>query len=83
MRTLGIIPHPRFRIEVYSLDKHFYVEVEAGPMKQCYKFHKEQAESLEGVKKIMDAAFLEKSYALFEEMYKNQQAALTRFADAP
>jgi hypothetical protein len=78
MRSVGTIPHPKFRIEVYSQEHYFYIEIEAGPMKQCYKFTKDQASNLGAVQAIMDEAFLTQCYTLFEDMYKAQKAALER-----
>lgn len=76
MRILGNIPHPEFKIVAYTLEKHFYVEIEAGPMKQCFKLHKETTGNLEGIKKLMNEEFLTRTHQLFEEMYLNYKKAL-------
>lgn len=78
MRVLGTIPHPAFKIVAYTLDRYYYVEIEAGPMKQCYKLPKENTPGLEGIKKWLDRQFQEKANQLFEEMYRNHKAAIDR-----
>lgn len=78
MRILGTIPHPTFKIVAYTLDRHFYVEIEAGPMKQCYKLHKEQAEGLEGIKKWLDDDFMKHLQTTFEIMYKKHKGSIDR-----
>ncbi len=78
MRILGKIPHPSFNIVAYTLEKHYYVEIEAGPMKQCYKLHKETTDGLEGIKQWLDADFLIEVKNLFNAMYANHSAALKR-----
>ncbi len=78
MRVLGTIPHPRFKIVAYTLDHHFYIEIEAGPMKQCHKLHKEQVKNLEGIRQWLDETFLEETYNLFEKMYTSSQASVKR-----
>ncbi len=78
MRIIGTIPHPRFKIVAYSTDHHFYIEIEAGPMKQCHKLHKEQVQNLEGIRKWLDEDFQKETYELFERMYQSSQGSLNR-----
>ncbi|AEV31643.1 hypothetical protein Oweho_0629 [Owenweeksia hongkongensis DSM 17368] len=78
MRILGTIPHPTFKIVAYTIERYFYIEIEAGPMKQCYKLHKEQVDGLEGVKKWLDEDFLAHLQHTFETMYKSHQASVNR-----
>lgn len=78
MRLLGQIPHPGFKIVAYTLERHYYIEIEAGPMKQCYKLHKETTNGLEGIKQWLDADFLIEVQHIFEKMYSNHMAAIKR-----
>lgn len=78
MRILATIPHPQYRIVVYTLDTHFYIEIEAGPMKQCYKLPKEKAGSLEGIKKWLDEDFLQRANSIFESMYLNHKDSIDK-----
>lgn len=78
MRILGSIPHPQYKIIVYTLERYYYVEIEAGPMKQCLKLHKEQFAGLQEIQSFMDEQFMNKTHKLFEEIYLNYKEALGR-----
>ncbi|MFT7114206.1 MAG: hypothetical protein ACI8P7_000989 [Candidatus Azotimanducaceae bacterium] len=77
MRIVDSIPHPKFRISVYSLNEKFMVEVEAGPMKQGFKFDQDIG-GVENVKAVFDAAFLDQIHDTFNTMFVNLQAAKER-----
>lgn len=83
MRILGHIPHPQYRIVAYTLELHYYVEIEAGPMKQCFKLHKEQVDGMEGLKQWLDEDFLKRTHELFGEMYKNYKSSAGRHFRTP
>ena len=57
---------------------HYYVEIEAGPMKQCYKLHKETTDGLEGIKQWLDVEFDKHLASTFEEMYRQHTASIKR-----
>lgn len=38
MRILGSIPHPQFKISVFSWSEKYIVKIEAGHFEQTYKF---------------------------------------------
>lgn len=78
MRVLGPIPHPTYKITAYTLERYYYIEIEAGPMKQCYKLHQEATAGLEGIKKWLDEEFTSNLQPIFEEMYKNHKASIER-----
>lgn len=78
MRLVGSIPHARFKVVVYALEHHFYVEIEAGPMKQCYKLPKERVTSLSQVQEWLDESFSEAAYRRFEDMYRSHTESLER-----
>lgn len=78
MRILANIPHPKFKITAFSLEQHYYIEIEAGPMKQCYKLPKERAENLEKIQSWLDDEFLEEVYLHFEAMYKTHKGSIDR-----
>jgi hypothetical protein len=60
---------PQYRIVVYTLDTSWYVEFEAGPMKQGYKLSKEKYASLAAVKEALDTPFLDAVYEHFNKMF--------------
>ncbi len=78
MRLLDQIPHPKFKVVAYTLERHYYVEIEAGPMKQCYKLHKETTPGLEGIKQWLDEEFSTQLQSSFEAMYQNHTSAIKR-----
>jgi hypothetical protein len=61
----------QFRTVVYTLETAWYVEFEAGPMKQGYKFSKEKYPALQDVKNALSAAFTSQVYTHFESMYNS------------
>ena len=75
MRIVDTIAHPSMRIIIYALEKHFYVEFEAGPMKQGFRFSKEQMNGIEGVKTLLDNRFVAEVESRFGEMYQQAKAA--------
>lgn len=62
---------PQFRIVIYTMETSWYVEFEAGPMKQGYKFNKEKYPALVDVKAALSESFLAEVYTHFESMYKS------------
>jgi hypothetical protein len=69
MRVIDTIAHPHFKITVFGTDLYFYVEIEAGPMKQCYKFSKDKVGTLKALRAAFDAEYLEKIHQHFNAMY--------------
>jgi hypothetical protein len=71
MRLIHTIAHPKLKIMVYGLDRWYYLEMEAGPMKQGYKFDKEAfAGPVELEQHLTQHGFWEVVYTQFESMYK-------------
>jgi hypothetical protein len=77
MRIIGSIPHPQFRVVVYELEKHIYVEMEAGPMKQGFKWPKSKVNGLSAAQAIMDEAFYESVRQRFDEMYSEMKRLIS------
>ncbi|NVK26839.1 MAG: hypothetical protein HWE14_02280 [Flavobacteriia bacterium] len=69
MRIAEQIPHATFRIVIYVTDKHFMVELEAGPMRQSYRYAKEVYPSVESVKATLTNEWLDKVHDHFNAMY--------------
>jgi len=83
MRIVGPIPHPKFKVVLYAQEQHWYVEIETGPMKQCFKVPKERASSQAEVQKWLDETFSEETYRIFEAMYRNYKASADRNLTPP
>ncbi len=78
MRILGRIPHPVFQIVAYELERHYYLEIEAGPMKQCFKLPKDRFAGLEGLSQLFDPEFETGLVQRFEAMYAELERLLKR-----
>ncbi len=71
MRIVEQIPHPDFRIVIYATDTQFIVEIEAGPMRQAYRFSKERFPLVTDVKACIQPEWLEQVRAHFNGMYSD------------
>lgn len=78
MRIIANIPHPKLTISIFSMNDKYQVKFEAGPMEQTYKIAHSDVEGVEGIKKIVDDAFLEQVLLRFNEMYLAFKAAKER-----
>jgi hypothetical protein len=65
----------QFRTIVYTLETTWYVEFEAGPMKQGYKFSKEKFPALTDVKTALSTEFNDAVYEHFNNMYLSLKQA--------
>ncbi len=69
MRIIDTIPHPSISISVFQMNDKFIVKFEAGPMEQAFKFYTEDVKSVEGLKALINAAFIEKVRIRFNDMF--------------
>jgi hypothetical protein len=69
MRIAETWKTPQYRVFIYTLDSSWYVEFEAGPMKQGYKWSKEKCPSIVDVKNAMTEEFLSEVYSHFNAMF--------------
>ncbi|MBA4241907.1 MAG: hypothetical protein C0448_14370 [Sphingobacteriaceae bacterium] len=78
MRIIDSIPHPSMSISIFQMNDKFIVKFEAGPMEQAFKFFTEDVKSVDGLKKLINEAFIETVRVRFNEMFmqmKNAQAS--------
>lgn len=79
MRLVEVIAHPLFNISVYSLELNYYIEIQAGPMKQCFKFSKELVSAEKGgLRALLDEEFFYQVKVQFDNMHQNFKNALQR-----
>ena len=69
MRVLETIPHPSITITIFQMNDKFIVKFEAGPMEQVFKFNQVEVKVLEGLKRIINADFIEKTRHRFNDMF--------------
>ncbi|MEY4928180.1 MAG: hypothetical protein RI894_2618 [Bacteroidota bacterium] len=80
MRILGIIEHPQVRIQVFQFGNRFSVKMEAGMYEQNYKFRESPLlQGLSDIQKIVDAAFVERAFKVFDEMHALSGEGWQRF----
>ena len=77
MRVVDTISHPKFRIQIFHLNDKYLLEIEAGPMKQTFKFEQGVGGS-DRIKEMVDEEFLNKVHDHFNEMYLNFKGTMDR-----
>lgn len=74
MRIIDSIPHPSISISIFQMNDKFIVKFEAGPMEQAFKFAIQDVKSVENLKTLINADFIEKVRQRFNEMYMQMKA---------
>lgn len=69
MRVLETIPHPSITITIFQMNDKLIVKFEAGPMEQVFKFNQVEVKGLDGLKRIINADFIEKTRRRFNDMF--------------
>lgn len=75
MRIIDSIPHPSISISIFQMNDKYIVKFEAGPMEQAFKFQVQEVPSVEKLKQIIDAAFIETVRNRFNEMFLQMKDA--------
>lgn len=73
MRIIDTIPHESMTISIFQMNDKFQVRFEAGPMEQTFKFQLSEIKSLENLKLHINAEFIEKTRARFNDMFLQLQ----------
>lgn len=76
MRIVQEIKHPQFKISLFSTDREFIIQIEAGPMIQSYKFSKDIYAAPADVISNLDDRFLDEVHDLFNAMFLNRKAMI-------
>ena len=75
MRIIDSIPHPSMSISIFNMNDKYIVKFEAGPMEQSFKFQTEQVKSVENLKKMINADFIETVRLRFNDMFLQMRNA--------
>jgi hypothetical protein len=75
MRIIDSIPHPSISISIFQMNDKFIVKFEAGPMEQAFKFYTVDVKSVDGLKKLINDAFIETVRVRFNEMFMQMKEA--------
>jgi len=68
MRIVKDIPHPRFKITVFSWNSKYIIKIEDAHLEQVYKIEEAQISSLAEFEDILSTPFLLKVLKRFSEM---------------
>lgn len=68
MRIVKDIPHPRFKITVYSWNAKYIIKIEDAHLEQVYKIDEHQISGLDELESMMSTPFLLKVLKRFSEM---------------
>lgn len=80
MRVVAELPHPDFKITIFSMNQKFIVKMERGTLEQSYKIPEmDLTNGIDGVFEILDDEFLKGVAARFVEMGKDYKAAYHRY----
>ncbi len=69
MRVVANIPHPKFKITLFSYNEKYLIKLEAGPMEQTYKVSFDEMPNEQDVIKLVDEQFLDQVYDHFTNMF--------------
>jgi len=68
MRIVKDIPHPRFKITVYSWNGKYIIKIEDAHLEQVYKIDEHQISGLNELEAMMSTPFLLKVLKRFSDM---------------
>jgi DNA-binding MltR family transcriptional regulator len=79
MRIVGEIDHPRLKISIFKNEGKFSLKFEANLLEQTYKFRDDaRLGTIDDVKRIVDAEFIEKIEEILRGMKVAQVSAMER-----
>nr|WP_294790358.1 hypothetical protein [uncultured Mucilaginibacter sp.] len=80
MRVIAELPHPDFKISIFSMNQKFIVKIERGILEQSYKIPEmDLTDGVNSVFELLDEEFLKAVTARFKEMAVDFKAAYNRY----
>lgn len=76
MRLVQNIQHPTFKISLFSTDKEYTLQLEAGPMIQSFKFSKDIYSNPSEIEQALSEDFLDKVHDTFNDMFLNRKSMI-------
>ncbi|WP_028298086.1 hypothetical protein [Olivibacter sitiensis] len=79
MRSIAELPHPDFKISIFSMNQKFIVKIEQGTLEQVYKIA--EIDLLDGINdlfQLLDEEFLNSVNKRFSEMRVDFKSAYQR-----
>lgn len=68
MRVVAEIPHPKYKIQIFSYNAKYMVKIELGQFEQTFKIAESDVNGLEDVKKMITDQLLKNSIDRFLTM---------------
>jgi hypothetical protein len=68
MRVVADIPHPRYKIQIFSYNGKFMVKIELGQFEQVFKIAESDVNGIEDVKRMVTEELLRNSLDRFLTM---------------
>lgn len=78
MRLVGEVPHPEFKITLFSWNNRYLVKFEQGYLEQTYKIDQFDVSGDEALKSILDPTFLGQVTQQFHAMENAWTQAIRR-----
>ena len=79
MRIVGDIAHLHMKVTIFKNDGKFSIKCESGLLEQIYKFRDDdRLATVEDVKKVVDASFIQKMEDILRGMYEGKMEAMQR-----
>lgn len=68
MRIVEEIPHPQFKITIFSWNEKYIVKIEIGQFEQVFKIREDDVMGIDDIKLMLNNDFLSKVMNRFVEM---------------
>jgi hypothetical protein len=75
MRIIDTIPHPSIQISIFHMNDKYLVKFEAAMMEQVFKFDAAEVKSVDALKQIINADFIDAVRKRFNEMFLQYKAS--------
>jgi hypothetical protein len=75
MRIIDTIPHPAIQISIFQMNDKYLVKFEAAMMEQVFKFDTTEIKSVDALKQIINADFIDTVRKRFNEMFLQYKAS--------
>ena len=75
MRIIDTIPHPSIQISIFHMNDKYLVKFEAAMMEQVFKFDTTDIKSVDALKQIINADFIDAVRKRFNEMFLQYKAS--------
>ena len=80
MRIIAELPHPEFKISIFSMNQKFIVKIEKGVFEQSYKIPEmDLTDGVNSVFELLDETFLTTVAVRFVEMNKDFKETYFRY----